>query len=738
MYRLLFLLLCVSTFVLADKKVEVFATSIDTNGTYLKANDDVVVLYDGLYVSAESATYDRNSETLELYGNVVALQGSQYYAMGDYLMLNTLEESRQFRPFFFQQHSDNLWISARSAKSKAEKYELHSGVVSSCNPQNPDWTVRFSSGYYDDEDQWMQLYNARLYAGEVPVFYFPYFAYPTDTTRRSGLLRPTFGLSNDEGFMYQQPIYIAEDPQWDLELLPQIRTKRGRGIYSRLRFVDSPNSTGSIVLGGFKEDSSYQEAFKLKNEKHYGAEFDYQHRDFLKTWFDSRVSGSSGIYSDITYLNDVEYLNLKENDSLNYSTDSQVTSKVNLFLNQSEDYFGSYFKYFIDLNKETNSDTIQRLPAIQYHHYLNTFFDDHFMYAIDYRGTNFYRETRKGAIQNELSVPLDLQFSLFDEYATLTLSENLYASHVSFYGSDNPNDPNNLASLYVQQPVNGYSPGVYGRDIQSVQLNSNVVKAFDDFTHSMSFTAGYQHPGTEIKTGFYDDYETAFDEIRADNIRCDAGPCEYDTIEDILEQGSLEFTQYIFTADQGEKLYHRLKQPLIYEKGYDKYGDLENELRYYFTSALNFYNNTFYNYDRNVISKTQNSIGYNDTVFIANLSHLYEDKLIQDQVTADETRLRTRYLTTDARYNYSERWQYFAGYAYDIENSETKNRNLGFLYNKRCWSVQLKYVENVRPTLATINGVSETSSIKDRVLYLTLNLRPLGGMEVDYKSSENR
>ena len=738
MFRLLFLLLCMSTLVLADKKVEVFATSIDTNGTYLKANDDVVALYDGLYVSAESATYDRNSEVLELYGNVVALQGSQYYAMGDYLMLNTLEESRQFRPFFFQQHSDNLWISARSAKSKAEEYELHSGVVSSCNPQDPDWTVRFSSGYYDDEDQWMQLYNARLYAGEIPVFYVPYFAYPTDTTRRTGLLRPTFGLSNDEGFMYQQPIYIAEDPQWDLELLPQIRTKRGQGIYSRFRFVDSPNSTGSIVLGCFKEDSSYQEEFKLKNEKHYGAEFDYQHRNFLKTWFDWGVSGSSGIYSDITYLNDVEYLNLKENDSLNYSTDSQVTSKVNLFLNQSEDYFGSYFKYFIDLNKETNADTIQRLPVIQYHHYLNTFFDDHFMYSINYRGTNFYRETRKGAIQHELSVPLDLQFSLFDEYLTLTLSENLYASHISFYGSDNPNDPNDLASPYVQQAVNGYSPGVYGRDIQAVQLNSNVVKAFDGFTHSMSFTAGYQHPGTEIKKGFYDEYEAAFDDIRADNVRCDAGPCEYDTIEEILEQGSLEFTQYIFTADQGEKLYHRLKQPLIYEKGYDKYGDLENELRYYFTRALNFYNNTFYNYDRNVISKTQNSIGYNDTVFIANLSHLYEDKLIQDQLTAAETRLRTRYLTTAARYNYSQRWQYFAGYAYDIENSETKNRNLGFLYNKRCWSVQLKYVENIRPTLATINGVSETSSIKDRVLYLTLNLRPLGGMEVDYKSSENR
>jgi lipopolysaccharide assembly outer membrane protein LptD (OstA) len=43
----------------------------------------------------------------------------------------------------------------------------------------------------------MQMYNARLYAGSVPVFYLPYFAYPTDTTRRTGLLRPTFGFSSD-------------------------------------------------------------------------------------------------------------------------------------------------------------------------------------------------------------------------------------------------------------------------------------------------------------------------------------------------------------------------------------------------------------------------------------------------------------------------------------------------------------------------------------------------------------
>lgn len=720
MFKVLFLLFCLVVYAEADKKVEVFSASIDTNGSYLKASSDVVVLYDGLYVSAESATFDRDSGILELVGNVMALKGAEYYAMGDYLMLNTQENIRQFRPFFFQEHKDKLWISAQSAKSKEQEYELHSGIVSSCNPQDPDWTVRFSSGYYDNEDQWMQLYNARLYAGEIPVFYFPYFAYPTDNTRRSGLLRPTFGLSNDEGFMYQQPIYIAPDAQWDLELLPQIRTKRGKGMYTTLRFVDSPRSTGSLVLGGFKEDASYIEAFNLKNEKHYGVEFDYTHREFLKTWFDSNIQGDSGIFADITYLNDVEYLNLKENDSLDYSTDSQVTSKANLFLNQSENYFGMYSKYFIDLNKESNAGTIQNLPELNYHHYLNTLFDDHFLYSIDYRGSNFYREDGKNATQHEINAPLDLQFSLLDEYLTLTLSENLYTSAISFYGSND-----NVASQ-------GYDKGVYARDYQRIELNTNLVKAFDTLTHSVSLSAAYVHPGAQKKTGFYEDYQEEFDNNTENNVPCVSGPCEYDTINEVLEEASLEFTQFVFTPEGKEKLYHRLRQPLVYEDGYDKYGELENELRYIITDNLNYYNNTFYNHQRNVISKTLNTLGYNNSIFKFSTSYLYEDKLVNTQ------RVRSRYITANAGYTYSARWQYFAGYAYDIENSETKNRNLGFLFNKRCWSVQLKYVENIRPTLTTINGITETSSISDKVLYLTLNLRPLGGMEVDYKSSENR
>ena len=722
MFRIVVLFFICLNLSYADKKVEVFSASMDSNGSLVKANDDVVVLYDDMYISAESASFDRDAGIIELYGDVTVLKGAQYFSMGDYLMLNTQKDTKQFRPFFFQEHTDELWMSARSAKAEVKKYELHTGVVSSCNPQDPDWTIRFSSGYYDGEDQWMQMYNARLYAGEIPVFYLPYFAYPTDTTRRTGLLLPILGLSDDEGFMYEQPIYIAESPYWDLELLPQMRSNRGEGLYTNFRFVDSPRSSGSLVFGGFNEKDSYLREFNLQNDQHYGVEFDYQHRGFLKDWFDWDVEGDSGIYSDITYLNDVEYLNLKKHDTLDYATTSQVTSKVNAFLNQSENYYGAYAKYFIDLNVNSNEDTIQNLPILQYHHFLNTLLDDHFLYSFDYRGNNFYREGSKNAIQNEVKVPLKLQFPLLDEYLTLSLSENLYASQISFHGSDD------------QIASQGYSSGVYLQDFQNVELNTNLVKAFDDFTHSVGLTLSYIHPGDEKRSGFYDDYEDEFKQNQENSTPCVGGPCEYDNTASVLEQATIEFTQFIFADDGDEKLYHRLKQPLIYESGYDKYGDLENELRYYFTPELSYYNNTFYNYDRNVITKTQNTIGYNDNIFKINLSHLYEDKLFVDSITNQETRENTRYLTASAAYNYSKKWGYYAGYSYDIETSETKNRNIGMTFNKRCWGVDLKYVENIRPTL---DASGQSIGIKDKVVYLVLNLRPIGGFDVHYKQSEN-
>ena len=77
----------------ADKRIEFFATRFDSNLTVMRATGDVLVLYKDYYLSANEAVFDRNASTLELFGDIVAMQGADYFAMGDYARLNIAERN---------------------------------------------------------------------------------------------------------------------------------------------------------------------------------------------------------------------------------------------------------------------------------------------------------------------------------------------------------------------------------------------------------------------------------------------------------------------------------------------------------------------------------------------------------------------------------------------------------------------------------------------------------------------
>ena len=281
MYKLLILLLIAITVVNADEKVEIYATSVDTQGSIVSATGDVAVVYQGYYLSASKAIYNRESGELELFENVRANQGNEYKLLGNHAKLNIKNKEKSFQPFYMLEKSSQVWISGDSCKAKGSDFDIESGVVSGCNPTDPLWKIEFSSSDYNTDSKWLNLYNARLYIYDIPVFYTPWFGYPLDKTRRTGLLLPSFGLSSTEGMYYQQSLYIAESNSWDLEITPQVRTKRGAGIYSTLRFVDSNVSKGSLRGGYFKEKNDYVIANNLANDTHYGYNFHYENSDVV-------------------------------------------------------------------------------------------------------------------------------------------------------------------------------------------------------------------------------------------------------------------------------------------------------------------------------------------------------------------------------------------------------------------------------------------------------------------------
>jgi LPS-assembly protein len=688
-----------------------YATTLESNETHVSAKGDVVILYKDNYLSASEAIYNKKSKQLELFGNIMAMQGSAYHALGEYAKLNIDKEERLFAPLYMIDKQSQVWMSTAQAKAKGKNFSLGEGMLSGCNPTEPLWKIYYSSSDYNAKTKWMNVYNARLHIYDVPIFYFPYFGYSLDTRRRSGLLTPAFGLSSDEGIYYEQAYYISVDDQWDLELRPQIRTLRGLGIYSDLRFVDSSVAKGELNLGYFKEKTEFAQEYDLAHEDHYGLGFKYENSAFLWDWFGSDLKGQSGLYSDIMWMNDVDYLNLSNNDETRNSTSNQIDSKVNIFYNEEENYIGAYFKYFLDLSKQNNDDTIQQLPAVQYHHYLDTVLQDSILYKLDVTFNNFQRPKGKTALESNIDIPITLQGSFFDDYLDVSYQANLYGRYITFSGDSTFYNPNIK-----------YNNGAYGRYYHLLKAGTSLTRGFENMAHTIGFELAYAKAESDYKSGYYDDYES----LCSGDLAWNSDVCDYYNLSDLQDATEIKFSQYLFENGR-QLLYHKLAQRITYDSTSERFGELENELELDLSSGFSYYNDTFYNHDLNKITKLLNSVRYNDERISIDVNHFYED------IIKSRDEIKNSYFTADASYQYSARYRYFGKYAYDFENAVKKNMEFGFLYSKRCWDFGLRYVENNRPILTN----NESSSVYDKYIYFTIALKPMGGSELKYKMSNN-
>ena len=686
----------------AADKVEIYASKMESQKDVVNATDGVSVLYGEYILTADSARYDRKSGDLELHGHVRVNQGTSMKILGEFAKLNIAKKERLFKPFYMTEKKSRVWLSAEKGFTEFDDIQLESGVLSGCNPIDPIWKMEFSSSDYNSQTKWLNIYNARLYVDDIPVFYSPYFGYSLDKTRKTGLLMPSVGYSSDEGIYYEQAIYIAEQNWWDLELRPQIRTNRGSGIYETFRFVESQSAKGEFSAGYFKEKESYSQENQLVNNEHYGFSLKYENNNFLNEWFGTDFRGQSGIYADGSYMNDVDYINLSTSDTVNTSTATQLLSRVNVFYNAQSQYIGTYFKYYQDLTKESNVETLQKLPTLQYHYYLDTLLQNHILYSLDIQSNNIIRPEGTTAIQTDVNLPLTFQTTLFDEYLNLSYRANIYAQHSSFSHQSEGSSLDDLTDGYVL------------RNYHTLTASTQLTRAFENFSHVVSFGISYNKAGIESKDGYYEDnYEFCADTANKDNPRC-----EFYNITSINEEAQVDFIEYIYDENAEEILYHRLAQRISYGDAQTKYGELENELDYKITQHISLYNNMLFNYDENKFSKVFNQLKVDTKSFDIAISHLYKDTFIPKTTTTPEY---TSYLTSSITYRYDSHYSFSGIYNYDTITQEAKNKEIGFLYKKRCWDFGLRYSENRRPVLTTTGD----SFVDDKYIYMTLVLKPL-------------
>ena len=673
-----FLIFLFSSIFAGTQNVEVLAKKVTKNGDLVHAKGNVVLYSQKYLITADSADYNQKTGDLNLLGDITILEGVEYSSKSGKASLNLNSDIGSFEPLFFFNDTSNIWLSCESAKSNPQHYLTQKSIVSSCNVQDPDWKINFSSGELNRKNNFLSVYNALFYAGDIPIFYLPYFSFSVDKSRRSGLLRPKYGISSSDGLYYMQPIYFAPNVNWDLEFDPQIRTNRGSGINSTLRYVDSPFSDLIVQAGIFNEYSKYVKENSLINSNHHGLELKYDRSQLFSKKFNK--DDEDGLYMDFTYLNDVDYLNTKKNNNQSYN--KLVTSTLNYYFKRDLDYYGIYAKYYIDTAKESNSDTLQELPTLQYHRFSNSIFLDNLLYSIDLKARNYERNKGLNATQYELDAPLTYYFSLLDDYLHFSISENIYMTYVD-YSNDT------TSSSY----------GQYYRNYHKFSMYSELSKAYDNFYHTLYLDLDYVIPSKEKKTGYFADFVPV------------------DTEEKSL---TFNLAEFFYNSKGDKKVSHTLKQQYYFSDYRYKYGDLENNIKIYFSDKIDFSNTIFYSYEFSKFSKIQNSLNYTNDLFHTSILHTYENTPNTD----------TNFITFSFDTSYYRNYNIFTSLNYDLKNDFFKSWKIGFKKKKKCWDYSIVYSENITPQLTS----SSENSINKRGVYIMFNLYPLGS--IDYTFSK--
>ena len=692
----------VSSLALANEAIEkekfqFLAKDVKTNGDIVTAVGDVVIFSKTYYISANNLVYNKKENSFELFDDVFVLKDNNIQTQSNYAFLDLNNEDYNQSPVLIMDKTTNLWINSKKSKKRNDEVDLDKSIVSSCDCIDPAWSIKVSSADYDTEDKWLNTYNTRLYLGNIPIFYTPYLGFSTDKSRRTGLLTPTVGYSKNQGFYYAQPIYFAPSKSYDFEFVPQIRTNRGVGLYTYYRLADSPYSNLDIKTGFFTEKNNYQEEFDLKNKKHYGFNIDYS-----RTKLFSNSNTQDGLYASINWLNDIEYKTI-ENEENTLSTEKNIESKINYFYNTSNYYGGIYSKYYINTKLDSNDSTLQELPNLQFHSYAKELsFLDKLIYNTNIGYSNYERQEGVNANIYTLSIPISYSKYLFNDYIYANVSNNIVVNQYEYSNANVSLDDGTL----IQNET-------------SFLLGTDLIKPYNSFLHTLNFSAKYSKPENISTKG--DLYNVTVDKDSNKGKLLSPFPTNVNK-----ERMELSLNQSFFKKDSLEQIInHRLTQSIIYDNNEAKFQNLENFLSYNYDygniSTKNIYNMQDDKFIENSLSFSYN---YNDITFTMGY---YKSKASENSglENLESYRLRTSYnLSSKESISYYEN--------YNIQDSIRNKQGFGFAINERCWGFNINYEKEVIPSTST-----NQEGIEQNILYLQLELKPLGGVRQKYEFEDN-
>jgi len=231
---------------------------------------DAVIRYEKQQLQAGNITYKRADGELTAEDGV-RLAGPNLVVTADNALIETEAERGRLENITFTvpgQHARGR-ASALGFQGLTWQY-LEQATYTTCPPDNEDWLLTSKKIELDQAKGSGVARNAKITLKGVPLLYSPYISFPLDDRRKSGLLFPKVGTSDENGLDISLPWYWNIAPHRDLTLTPRLMTDRGVMIGADFRYLNR-RSSGSISGEYLASDKKFGDQDRsLVNIRHNG------------------------------------------------------------------------------------------------------------------------------------------------------------------------------------------------------------------------------------------------------------------------------------------------------------------------------------------------------------------------------------------------------------------------------------------------------------------------------------
>ena len=325
----------------------------------------------GISVQAEDAYVNMDTKDTDLKGNLL-IAGMDSEVGGERGTFNLETERGTFENAAVAMEQGGYNFQGKKINKISEfTYELFDARLTTCGcTQGEDsWHIDADSTEATQEG-YAHVYGATFKLYDVPFFYTPYIAFPVKTERSSGLLTPTAGFSNQDGFQFMQPIFGVIDDTSDVLLSPFVATQSRVGSTLEFRKIFSNyNQINSHVMYSNETQrgdesrgidfTTFEQNKSLIDTNRFGVAYQQSWRgekDDIVPW---------GMNSDVRYVSDDLLLRELQDPALGEQNAQFSTSTVSL-----SSAFGEYVnaavegEYNQSLTVNAPDDQVlQRLPT---------------------------------------------------------------------------------------------------------------------------------------------------------------------------------------------------------------------------------------------------------------------------------------------------------------------------------------------------------------------------------------